>query len=295
MSESQTEATAPRAPLVPETPPAEVAPRVHVFTDGRIDLVPNIGVIIGDRAALVVDTAMGRRNGKRVLERARALTDRELVLTITHFHPEHGWGAQSFEDRARLVYNRVQLEELREKFQPFVELFTSFGPHVAEQLEGVRMIEPDETYDGAHELDLGDLIVQLREMPAHTRGDQVVWLPEQRVLFAGDLVENRFFPILPDDDAHGSVWINVLAKLEALDPRVVVPGHGEVGGTALIRATREYLEAVRERVRGAAAEGHELEEIQRTLAPEIRQQWADWDNPVWIDFAIANFHGELAQ
>src|SRR5262249_9679145 len=152
-----------------------------------------------------------------------------------HFHPEHGWGAQAFVDQAPIVYNRRQYDELREKFESFVELFRSFGSHVAEQLEGVRMVNPDEMYEGQHELDLGGVTVQLLEHRAHTDGDQVVWLPEQRVLFAGDLVENRFFPILPDEDAHGDLWIEVLGKLEALGPEVVVPGHGEVGGPELIR------------------------------------------------------------
>ena len=288
MSESQTE-PAPRAPVLPDHPPVEVAPRVHVLTDDRIDLVPNVGIVVGDEAALVVDTAMGVRNGEQVLARARELTDRELVLTITHFHPEHGWGAQAFEGSARIVYNRLQLEELHEKFGTFVELFSSFGPHVAEQLEGVRLVEPDETYDGRRTLDLGGITADLVELPAHTRGDQVIWLPSERVLFTGDLVETRFFPILPDGDAHGSRWIEVLGELEALAPEVVVTGHGEIGGSELIRASREYLEAVRDRVRAARERGQDPKEV----ADEIRRDWADWDNPIWIDFAIDRFDAEL--
>ncbi|HEY1366343.1 MAG TPA: MBL fold metallo-hydrolase [Gaiellaceae bacterium] len=286
--------TEPRPPIVPELPPVEAAPRVHVFTDDRIDLVPNIGVVVGDRATLVVDTAMGPRNGARVLERVRELSTDDLTLTITHFHPEHGWGAQAFEGQAHIVYNQYQYDELREKFESFAHLFRSFGDHVAEQLEGVRMVHPDERYGGQRELDLGGVTVQLIEHPAHTRGDQVVWLPEQRVLFAGDLVENRFFPILPDEDAHGSLWIDVLGKLEALQPEVVVPGHGEVGGPELITAVREFLETVRERVAGAApAAEYDLLRIQQKLEPELQQQWAHWDNPIWINFAIARFHAEL--
>jgi glyoxylase-like metal-dependent hydrolase (beta-lactamase superfamily II) len=288
MSESQTEQT-PRAPVLPDRAPVEVAPRVHVLTDDRIDLVPNVGIVVGDETALVVDTAMGVRNGERVLARTRELGDSDLVLTITHFHPEHGWGAQAFEGAARLVYNRLQLEELHEKFAPFVELFSSFGPHVAEQLEGVRLVEPDETYEGRRSLDLGGITAELIEVPAHTRGDQVIWLPKERVLFTGDLVETRFFPILPDEDAHGSRWIEVLRELEALAPQVVVPGHGEVGGVELIAATRQYLEAVRERVRQA----HERGEDPKALADGIRHDWPDWDNPIWIDFAVDRFDAEL--
>ena len=132
-------------------------------------------------------------------------------------------------------------------------------------------------------------MAELIELPAHTRGDQVIWLPNERVLFTGDLVETRFFPILPDEDAHGSRWIDVLGELEALEPRVVVPGHGEVGGAELIAASREYLEAVRDRVRDARRRG----EDPKAHADSIRRDWPDWDNPIWIDFAIDRFDAEL--
>ena len=90
-------------PLIPELPPQQIAERVWVFGDERINLVPNIGVVVGDDAALVVDTGMGRRNGERLLERVRELSDKPLLLTLTHFHPEHGWGAQAFKGVATIA------------------------------------------------------------------------------------------------------------------------------------------------------------------------------------------------
>lgn len=77
-------------------------------------------------------------------------------------------------------------------------MFRTFGDAVAAELEGVELAEPDELYDDRMALDLGGISVELLEVgPADTCGDQVVFLPEQRVLFAGDLVENRIFPIVP--------------------------------------------------------------------------------------------------
>jgi glyoxylase-like metal-dependent hydrolase (beta-lactamase superfamily II) len=281
-------------PLIPEVPPQQIAERVWVFGDERINLVPNIGVVLGDDAALVVDTGMGRRNGERLLERVRELSDKPLLLTLTHFHPEHGWGAQAFKGVATIVYNRAQREELEEKFGPFVELFSSFGPEIAELLADVRLVRPDVVYSGGDaELDLGGVTVQLNyHGPAHTRGDQIVLLPGERVLFAGDLVENRFFPILPDDDAHGSEWIALLERMEALEVTTVVPGHGEVGDAALIGDVREYLEYVRRRVNEAAASDTSLEDAKLQLEPEIRSRYATWDNEIWIGFAIESFYRE---
>jgi|SoiMethySBSTD1v2_1073268.scaffolds.fasta_scaffold348873_1 glyoxylase-like metal-dependent hydrolase (beta-lactamase superfamily II) len=282
------------APLIPEVPPQQIGERVWVFTDQRINLVPNIGVVVGDDATLVVDTGMGRRNGERLLERVRELSDKPLLLTLTHFHPEHGWGAQAFAGAATIVYNRVQREELEEKFGPFVELFSSFGPEIAELLSDVRLVRPQIVYDGQEaELDLGGVTVQLSyHGPAHTRGDQLVLLPSERVLFTGDLVENRFFPILPDEDAHGSDWIALLERMEALEATTVVPGHGEVGEIALIGEVREYLEHVRMRVNEAVANGTTLDDVKSQLEPEIRRRYPTWDNEIWIGFAIENFYRE---
>ncbi len=285
------------APVVADVTPNEVAPGVHVIPDGRVPLVPNIGFVVAEREALVVDTGMGPKNGRRVLEKARALTDKPLVLTLTHFHPEHGFGAQEFSE-ARIVYNRTQQEELAEKGATYLDMFRSFGDAVAEQLEGVELVDPDEVYDGELTLDLGGTTVELHEFGlAHTRGDQVVFLPERGVLFTGDLVETRFFPIFPwfppdDADVNGSKWIDVLGSLEALQPDVVVPGHGEVGGPDLIGQVRAYLEEVRERV-SVASDGRSSEEVKAALEPEFRAAYPTWDAPEWIGFAVECFYAEL--
>jgi len=287
----------PPAPVVADVAPEEIRPGVHVIPDFRVPLVPNIGIIVGEREALVVDTGMGPRNGRRVLEKARALTDKPIVLTITHFHPEHGFGAQAFTD-ARIVYNRAQHEELTQKGRPYVEMFRTFGDAVAEQLEGVELVDPDDLYDGQLELDLGDKTITLREVGlAHTRGDQIVFLPEHHVLFTGDLVENRLFPIFPwfppdDTDVNGTKWIEVLRELEALEPEVVVPGHGEVGDARLIAEVRSYLEDVRERVQ-QASDGRSADEVKSELEPGIRAAYSTWEAPEWIGFAVECFYTEV--
>ncbi|MGH3065479.1 MAG: MBL fold metallo-hydrolase [Gaiellaceae bacterium] len=287
----------PSPPVISDAEPQEIAPNIYVIPDGRVPLVPNVGIVVGEREALVVDTGMGPANGRRVLEKARSLTDNPLVLTITHFHPEHGYGANVFaEAGARIVYNRSQQEELEEKGRSYLEMFRTFGDAVAAQLEGVEFVEPDELYDDRMTLDLGGTTVELLHFGlAHTRGDQVVFLPEQRVLFGGDLLENRIFPIVPwfppdDVDVNGTRWIEVLDRLEELGPTIVVPGHGEVTGPELIGEVRSYLQDVRARV--GAASGT-IEDVKAKLEPEIRADYPGWDAPEWIGFAIECFHAEL--
>ena len=270
------------APVVNGSP-VEVADGVFVIPDGRVPLVPNVGVIVGDRAALVVDTGLGPRNGTAVHQIARSLAgDRPLFLTITHFHPEHGFGAQGFRD-ATIVYNRIQHEEFRQKADGYLETFRGLGATVAEQLEGVEFVDPHVVYDGGADLDLGGKVVQLRTWgPAHSRGDQVIFLPAERVLFTGDLVENRFYPIFPffppyDVDVDGRNWIAVVEKLRRLDPAIVVPGHGEVGDTGLLATTHEYLTLLLSETERLAGKGNNADAIIAALGPQLQARYPDWD------------------
>ncbi|HYY03829.1 MAG TPA: MBL fold metallo-hydrolase [Gaiellaceae bacterium] len=293
-----TATNAPPRPVVADVDPEEVAPGVHVIPDGRVPLVPNIGIVVGDRAALVVDTGMGPVNGTRVLDKARALTDKPLLLTITHFHPEHGFGAQVFDGVATIVYNREQADELTAKGPRYVEMFRGFGDAVAEQLEGVELVSAHVTYDGRAKIDLGGVSVELSQVgPAHTRGDQLVLVRERRVVFTGDLVENRLFPIFPwfppdDADVSGERWIATLERFESMPVDVVVPGHGEPGGLELVRAARAYMADVQGRVRGEGST-RSIDDVKAKLEPQIRESYPDWDAPEWIGFAIECFHAEL--
>ena len=263
--------------------PVEIANGVFVIADGRVPLVPNIGVIVGERAALVVDTGLGPRNGAIVRDIARNLAgDRPLFLTITHFHPEHGFGAQAFGD-ATIIYNRTQHEEFREKANGYLQTFRGLGDAVAQQLEGVTFVDPQLVYDSGADLDLGGKLVQLRTWGrAHSRGDQVVFLPAERVLFTGDLVENRFYPIFPffppyDVDVDGRNWMTVVEALMRLDPRVVIPGHGEVGGADLVATTLEYLTLLSSETKRLAAAGDNNEAIIAALDRQLRARYPDWD------------------
>lgn len=271
----------------------EVAPGVTVIPDLRLPFVPNVGIIEGSDAVLVVDTGLGAANGARVLSDAASIAgDRHLYLTTTHFHPEHHFGASAFRGRATLILNQRQAEELRDKGEAYVELFKTFGAAVAERLEATTFIEPDQVYSGEMSLDLGEREVILRETPAHTRGDQLIYLPAERLVFTGDLAEPRFFPIMPDADSSGDRWIEVLRSFEALEPGIVVPGHGAVGGTEILVAVRLHLEFMRERVRALVAAHVEQQAITELLVPAVTALYPGWGNAEFLAFEIAILYAE---
>lgn len=302
-SEARTEPTGHRAPDVSEASapivsgePVQVADGVFVIPDQRVELVPNVGIIVGEQAALVIDTGIGPRNGGHVLDQARRLAgERRLYLTVTHFHPEHGFGAQAFKGAATIIYNRGQRDELRRKGAAYIDMFKGLSAAVAAEFEGVDLIDPDLTYDGQAEIDLGGRTAVLRTVgPAHTASDQTV-LIDDRVLFGGDLFETRIFPITPyfppyDADVDGAHWITVLDQLTALNPEIVVPGHGEVSDVSLIRDVRDYLAYVRDEAGRLRAAGASADEAAATIDKDARARWNTWERPEWISFAARTFY-----
>lgn len=257
----------------------------------RTPHVPNVGIVIGERSALVIESGMGIENGLRVLEAARQVADeRRLFLTTSHFHPEHCLGAQPFVGKATILMNQAQRVELFEKGQGFVDLFRTFSPGISDALRGVQLVPPDLVYGGTARLDLGGRIVELTERgDGHTRGDQWIALPEERIVFAGDLVEERFHAIMPDDDSDGEIWLRRLREMEALEPRVIVPGHGAVGGVEISVAAREVLEEIREEAVGLRGEGLDIDEVAAVVEARIVGRYPEWDNREWVAQSARNF------
>ncbi len=285
-------------PLVEEGIAQKVDEGVYVIPDRRVNLVPNVGIVVGERGVLVVDTGMGPTNAERVLREVRKITSREILyLTLTHFHPEHGMGAQAFPPGTRVVVPRAQKDELEAKGADYIRLFSGFSPQIADLLKPVKLVAPDIVFEHELELDLGGgMVVRLLHFDrAHTRGDNFVYLPKQNILFGGDVVVNRFFPIMPDPDASPRGWLRTLEELEKLAPTKVVPGHGDVGDATLIRDMKQYTLYLRSRVQEMDAQGKPLAEIVTALAPEVQAKYKDWDNPNWIRNAIERIHAELKQ
>src|SRR5713226_2474240 len=273
-----------QTPLIAAGKTLKIAEHIYLIPDQRVNLVPNIGIIVGRNGVLVIDTGMGPKNAETVLGEVKKITSQRIAyLTVTHFHPEHGMGAQAFPPGTTIIYPMAQKTELLEKGADIISMFKGFSPEIADLLKPVRITMPNVTFTEEAEVNLGDFQVRLLHWgPAHTRGDEFVFLPKQSILFGGDEVVNRFFPIMPDSDASGADWIRMLERLEKLNPAIVVPGHGEVGDASLITAMHEYLVFVRDRVQQMKSQGSSMADVETRLEPEARAKYKDWDNQNWI-------------
>ncbi|MGN9911372.1 MBL fold metallo-hydrolase [Phytohabitans sp. LJ34] len=271
----------------------ELASDLLVVPNRGVQLVPNIGVVGGAHSVLVVETGMGPANAERVLAfAAEVAKGRRMYLTTTHFHPEHAMGAQVFAGAATYLVNRAQAEDRRGKGPGYLEMFKGLGEAVARELEGVTLTEPDVVYGDEYELDLGGRVVRMAATGrAHSRGDQVVTVPDAGVMFTGDLVEAGQFAIFPwfpphDTDVSGTRWLAVMERLAERAPRVVVPGHGAVGGPALLADVRDYLRLLRDetwkRRDSAMGEAEIVAEV-RDLMIRLHP---DWEGQEWIERGV---------
>ncbi|GAA1014746.1 MBL fold metallo-hydrolase [Acrocarpospora pleiomorpha] len=278
-------------PVVRITDARELARDLVVIPNRGVQLVPNIGIIGGTHSVLVVETGLGPRNAETVLKFAADYAgDRKLYLTTTHFHPEHAFGAQVFTEFATFLINKAQAEDLATKGAGYLAMFGGLGEPVARQLEGIELPTPDLVYDNSYDLDLGGRVVQLRATGrAHSKGDQVVTIPDAGVMFTGDLAEAGQFAIFPwfpphDTDVSGIRWIAVMEQLAAADPQAVVPGHGDIGGPQLLADVHDYLQLLRDetwlRRDSAMSEETIIEEV-TALMIERHPEWAgrEWLAP----------------
>src|ERR1700736_4927559 len=248
------------------------------------------GVVCAQVQTPLVASGMGPRNAETVLDEVKKITSKPVAyLTITHFHPEHGMGAQAFPASTIIIYPTAQKTELLEKGAAMINQFSGVSSGIADLLKPVKIRMPNVTFSEQVEVDLGDFPVRLLHWgSSHTRGDEFVFLPQQSIVFGGDVVVNRFFPIMADSDSSGTNWIEILGRLEKLHPAIVVPGHGEVGDVGVISAMREYLVFVRDRVQQMKSQGSSVMDVEKRLEPEVRAKYKDWDNPNWIKNAIDN-------
>jgi glyoxylase-like metal-dependent hydrolase (beta-lactamase superfamily II) len=288
-------------PIVEISQARELARDLVVIPNHGVELVPNIGVIGGNHSVLVVETGMGPRNAEKVLAFALEYAKgRRLYLTTTHFHPEHAFGAQVYAGEATYLVNGTQAADLATKGPGYLEMFRGLGAPIARQLEGVELVTPDLVYDDTYDLDLGGRVVRLRATGrAHSKGDQVVTVPDAGVLFTGDLVEAGQFSIFPwfppyDVDVSGLRWIEVLRRLIATDPQVVVPGHGDVSGPQVLADVRDYLELLRDETWARRDSAMTTETIVAEVEALVIERHPEWAGQDWIEKGVGCFCAEHA-
>ena len=202
---------------------------------------PNIAIVVGSRATLVVDTGMGTKNGATVARVAAKLApnNTKLFLTTTHFHPEHAAGEPGFPPGTILIRNAVQQQEMEKHGQEMIDMFSSRSAENKELLAGVVLRPPDVTFDQEATVDLGGVTARLLWFGgAHTKGDELTFVEPDRTLISGDVVQNKTMPNIFGDGGTPATWLAVLDKVDALNAAHVLPDHSAPGDGSLVGEER---------------------------------------------------------
>jgi glyoxylase-like metal-dependent hydrolase (beta-lactamase superfamily II) len=261
-------------PMLPENAARKISPHAYVIMG-----FPNVGIIVGDKATLVVDTGLGARNGALVAREAAKLSPKgnRLYLTTTHFHPEHASGQGGFPPGTVVIRNQVQQAELERDGPRMLALFSARPGPMKELLEGAGVGKADVLYDREHSLDLGGVHARLFWFGhAHTEGDEIVYVPEDSLMFPGDVVQDRISPNFTCENCSPRQWIAVIDKLAPLKPRIVAPDHGPLGDGSLIGKERAFLVELQDRSMALKREGKTADEAGQIIQAEFQKQHPEW-------------------
>ena len=241
---------------------------------------PNAGFVVTDSGVVVIDAMASPRQAQELVQLIRTVTSRRIKwLILTHHHPDHHFGA--------VVFRRLGARVIA---HPDRRTLASEGGEDALMANWVRVVGldamrgfefadvPDRPVTAADTLRLGGRsLVVTHPGAAHSSGDLLIWLPRERILFAGDvLIEDAVTMVV--DGGSGSL-LRTLATIESLRPLSVVPGHGAIPArpARLVARTREYITGLRSAMRSAVEGGTPMGRAMASLPP------ADETRPVSLN------------
>lgn len=266
--------TAP-ASIVREGVTEQLTIHVWAIPDGGASLVPNVGIVVGKKAVLVIDTGMGTRNGDTVLrETMKVGRGLPIYIVTTHVHPEHDMGAHAFPPTSRLIRSKDQIADIAAGAGTnLVPVFAQRSALNTELLAGAKHRDADITFDKEYTLDLGGLKAKIFAMGTnHTAGDTVVLV--DGVLFSGD-VAMKPQPSFANPTAKISHWLASLDRLESFNAKRIVPSHGAFGGNDIIAGYRAYLTRIRDRGAELKKAGKSQDEAVQIVTDELSAEFPD--------------------
>jgi glyoxylase-like metal-dependent hydrolase (beta-lactamase superfamily II) len=241
---------------------------------------PNAGFIVTGEGVVVVDALASPEQGERLLHTIRRVTRQPIVwLVLTHHHPDHHFGA--------IVFRRAGAKVIA---HPDTRVLASEAGKDALVADWTRVVgidamrgfefadEPDRPVTAADTLHLGGRTIVITHPGAgHTAGDLMIWLPAERVLFAGDVLVEDGVTMVVDGSARE--LLRALQAIDRLNPRVVVPGHGAIPRVPaeLVARTRAYVSSLEEDMRKAVEGGVPMRRAMAALPP------ADETRPVSLN------------
>jgi glyoxylase-like metal-dependent hydrolase (beta-lactamase superfamily II) len=276
-------------PVLPENASQKVSDHVYAIVG-----FPNIAIVVGDKATLVVDTGMGPRNGQIITREVQKLTrNSTLYLTTTHFHPEHAAGEAGFPAGTIIIRNKVQQDELEADGTQMIQMFAGFNATNKELLNGVKLRTPDIIFENQMNLDLGGVTARLFEFSGgHTRGDELIMVDPDSTLISGDIVEKKMVPSLFGDNSSYKRWMETLTKVEPLKAKFVVPTHGGLGDGSLVQSQKNFMQDLLNRALYYKRQNVIADDAANRVTADMREKYPDWPNLNGVANAVKTIYTE---
>jgi len=279
------------------TATTELAPGVFSYVQANGGLcIANAGLIAGRDAVTALDGLFAPAMTRALLDEAARISGKRIDRLInTHHHVDHTLGNAMFPSETQIVAHAKAKEEMERAGLAVLPVIERLAPHFAGKLDGVQERLPDVTFDGAAmDLVVSDRRVRLLHYgTGHTRGDVIVYLPDERILFAGDLA---FFYVTPlAHEGHIGNWIrNVERILDEVDAETVVPGHGPPAKKGEWREMLGYLRLVHEGTRRAFDAGATEREAIGSIDLAEYAEWVEAERIIPnVARCYQEFRGEL--
>jgi len=273
----------------------DLGPNIRKIKDGIYVYVgtnfnSNCGIVLTQDGVVLIDSGHNPTDSRAIFDAVKKLTPLPVRYLIdTEPHPDHTTGHFVFSPPAIIVAHAGAGESMigREKETPGrIEKLAGVSPAMRSALEGYRFVVPQVEYRGKMTLNVGERNFELLyQKGVHSEADSAVWLPQERVLFSasGIVVDQinilRPFVTIPDILAASKM-------MKALNPEVVVPGHGQPGTVKIFEDTEKYYALLVERVGKLAKEGKSLDEIKKELKMPEYAHWASQERmPSNVDAA----------
>jgi glyoxylase-like metal-dependent hydrolase (beta-lactamase superfamily II) len=243
---------------------------------------PNTGIIIGDDSVMVIDTQATPIMAQDVIRRIREVTDKPIqYVLLSHYHAVRVLGATAYAPQ-HIIASQDTYDLIVERGEQDKASEIGRFPRLFQNVESVPdgMTWPTMTFTGKMTLWLGKLEVQILQLGrGHTKGDTVAWLPQEKILFSGDLVEFDATPYA--GDAYFKDWPQTLDAIAALKPEKLVPGRGAALQTpaqvqAGLAGTRSFVSDLYESVKASAAKGEDLRKVYEETVAKLKPKYGDW-------------------
>jgi cyclase len=264
----------------------------------------NAGLVVDGERTLLIDTLFDLTLTEEMLRSMRDAVPaaaRIDTLVNTHANGDHCYGNQLLGE-ARIVASEQTAAEMTALPPAAMAALVEQAPKMGElgaffldcfaafDFAGIELAPPGETFSGELEIRVGDRELHLIEVgPAHTRGDTLIHVPAQRVLFSGDILFSEAHPIAWAGPV--SNWISACDRIIGMDVAVIVPGHGPLADLDAVRELKAYFEYLYTEGRARHAEGMTALQAARAISLE---RWANWGESERLVVNIANIYAELS-